>query len=58
MHNPFPKITFVLTPDSLDDLSRYCASMSGSEKVIATLIFSMSMNLAHKMFEEAKQEKE
>ena len=55
MNNPFPKATFVLTPDSLGDLSRYCASMSGSEKAIATLIFAMSMNLAHKMFEEEKQ---
>lgn len=53
MNNPFPKSKFVLTPDTLDDLLRYCDSLSGSEKTIATLIASMSLNLAHKMFEEA-----
>lgn len=58
MNNPFPKSNFFITPDSLDDLVRYIENMAGEEKRLAMLIAAMSMNLAHKMFEDATQEKE
>ena len=57
MNNPFPKSNFFITPDSLDDLVRYIENMAGEEKRLAMLIAAMSMNLAHKMFEDATQEK-
>lgn len=55
MKNPFPKIDLVATPDSLESLDLYCSKMSGNEKFIAVLIASMTLNLAHKMFEEAAE---
>ena len=55
MKNPIPKTGFVATPDSLDDLMRYCDNFSGQEKAIAMLVATMALNLAHKMFNEATQ---
>ena len=55
MKNPIPTTRFVITPDSLDDLMRYCDSLSGQEKAIAMLVATMTLNLAHKMFNEATQ---
>lgn len=53
MDNPFPKSGFFATPSSIEDISNYCNSLSGSEKMIAFVIASMSMNLAHEMFNKA-----
>jgi hypothetical protein len=55
MKNPIPTTRFVITPDSLDDLMRYCDNFSGQEKAIAMLVATMTLNLTHKMFNEATQ---
>ena len=55
MKNPIPKTGFVTTPDSLEDLMEYCERFSGQEKAIAMLVATMTLNLAHKMFNEATQ---
>jgi hypothetical protein len=58
MNNPFPKSNFFNTPDSPNALLQYIEQMSVSERNIGMLIAAMAMNLAHKMFEDATQEKE
>ena len=55
MKNPMPTTGFVATPDSLDDLMEYCERFSGQEKAIAMLVATMTLNLAHKVFNEATQ---
>lgn len=55
MKNPIPTTGFVATPDSLGDLMEYCERFSGQEKAIAMLVATMTLNLAHKMFNEATQ---
>jgi hypothetical protein len=55
MKNPIPKTGFVATPDSLDELMAYCERFSGQEKTIAMVVSTMTLNLAHKMFNEATQ---
>jgi hypothetical protein len=55
MKNPIPTTGFVATPDSLDELMAYCERFSGQEKAIAMLVATMTLNLAHKMVNEATQ---
>jgi len=55
MKNPIPTTGFVATPDSLEDLMEYCERFSGQEKTIAMIVATMTLNLAHKLVNEATQ---
>ena len=49
MMNPVPRSGFFATPDSVEALMEYVERMSGSERVVATTVAMMALNLAHSM---------
>jgi hypothetical protein len=49
MHNPIPRSGFFATPNSVEDLMAYVERMSGSERVVATTVMMMALNLANKL---------
>ena len=49
MHNPIPRSGFFATPNSIEDLMAYVERMSGSERVVATTVMMMALNLANKL---------
>ena len=56
MMNPVPRSGFFATPDSVEALMEYVERMSGSERVVATTVAMMALNLANKLVEQAIQE--
>jgi len=56
MKNPIPTTGFIATPDSLEDLMEYCERFSGQEKTIAMIVATMTLNLAHKLHNEATKD--
>jgi hypothetical protein len=57
MTNPFPYSGFFTTPESIHDLLEYCESYTDSDRAIAFFIATITLNLAHEMFNEAMKEK-
>lgn len=53
MTNPIPRTGFFATPNSYDELIDYITQFSGSERALAMTIACMSLNLAHKLVEQA-----
>jgi len=51
--NPIDPNHLFATPESLDNLLSYALRFNGSERQIALTIMSMSLNLAHRLFETA-----
>ena len=49
MTNPIPRSGFFATPNSVEDLMAYVERMSGSERVAATTVMMMALNLANKL---------
>jgi len=49
MHNPIPRSGFFATPNSVEDLMAYVERMTGSERVVATTVAMMALNLANKL---------
>jgi len=53
MNNPFPYSGFFVTPRSVDELLEYCGRYTDSDRAIALFIATITMNLAHEMFDKA-----
>lgn len=49
MINPIPRSGFFATPESIEALMEYVERMSGSERVVATTVAMMALNLANKL---------
>jgi hypothetical protein len=49
MMNPVPRSGFFATPESVEDLMEYIQRFNGSERVVATTVAMMALNLAHSM---------
>ena len=56
MTNPIPRSGFFATPNSVEDLMAYVERMSGSERVVATTVAMMALNLAHSLVAKAQVE--
>lgn len=53
MKNPIPANAMFATPVNLESLMSYCDRFSGTEKIVAITCAFMTLNLAHKMVDEA-----
>lgn len=53
LKNPIDPNHLFATPESLDNLLSYALKFNGSERQIALTMMSMSLNLAHRLFETA-----
>ena len=51
MNNPIPRCGLFATPESIEDLMAYVNRMSGSERVVASTVAMMALNLANKLVE-------
>ena len=51
LKNPIDPNHLFATPESLDNLLSYALRFNGSERQIALTMMSMSLNLAHRLFE-------
>jgi len=49
MINPIPRSGFFATPESIEDLMEYVERMTGQERVVATTVAMMALNLANKL---------
>ena len=49
MNNPIPRSGFFATPVTVEDLMAYVERMSGSERVVATTVAMMALNLANQL---------
>jgi hypothetical protein len=49
MNNPIPRSGFFATPATVEDLMAYVERMSGSERVVATTVAMMALNLANQL---------
>jgi hypothetical protein len=49
MINPIPRSGFFATPETVEDLMAYVERMSGSERVVATTVAMMALNLANQL---------
>jgi hypothetical protein len=55
MINPIPKTGFVHTPDNIQELLDYCERFNGSERALAMLISTMTMNLCAKLVDDQEK---
>jgi hypothetical protein len=56
--NPIPCSGFFATPDSVEDLIKYTENFTGQERVVATTVLMMALNLANKLVEDKILSKE
>jgi hypothetical protein len=49
MTNPIPRSGFFATPESVEDLMEYIQRFNGNERVVATTVAMMALNLAHSL---------
>jgi len=56
--NPIPRSGFFATPESVEELIKYTENFSGQERVVATTVLMMALNLANKLVEDKILSKE
>jgi hypothetical protein len=54
--NTIPTSWFFATPNTVQELMDYIENFNGSERVIATTVALMALNLAHKLMNEQIKE--
>ena len=52
IENPIPKTDLFATPESIEQLMKYCHRFSAQERIIAITAASMALNLAHELIEQ------
>ena len=50
--NPIPKTELFATPESIEQLMKYCHQFTGQERLIAITVATMALNLAHELVEQ------
>lgn len=56
MQNPIPKNDMWTTPESVDTLMARCENFHGNDRTVAYTIAMMTLNLCHKLVEQAREE--
>ena len=56
--NPIPRSGFFATPESVEELIKYTENFNGQERVVATTVLMMALNLANKLVEDKILSKE